>query len=195
MMRKSKKAIGMVKLLIILAVVFLVLIPMLKGPIKGILDMVGMGGIWEEEKESRKLDPEDYSAQIEFEEGSWGVSNVWYRFRKGKWAWKCPTYGSEYINYLPLTHEGVEERMTTQFKTLTKSLIGQNLAQGATIIQNEVNTDSNAKLRVYYTNGCVYESTNDKEKPVANLLDMIKDPNNPLRETDKTKGELDCPND
>lgn len=194
MMRKSKKAIGMVKLLIILAVVFLVLIPMLKGPIKGILDMLGMGGILEEEKES-KLDPKDYSAEIEFEEGSWGVSNVWYRFRKGKWVWKCPNCGSEYINYFPLTNEGVEERLSTQLSTLTKSLIGQTLAQGAAIIQNEVNTDSNAKLRIHYTNGCVYESTTDKENPVTNLLDMIQDPNNPLRETDQTIGELDCPDE
>ena len=196
-MLRSKKAYTVLQLLIALFVIVVVAGAFGFPALKYAKNMLGIG---EEElgadtKESY-LKPEDYSAQVEVEEDDWWTHNVYYRFRKGKWYWKCPSCGSEYETYLSLSDPAVDKEMPQQLQEITRGLIGKDLAQGASFLQDRINNDDDAYFIIRYTNKCIFTTTDDKTNPVTNLLDHIRDPNEPIEmaQSATTKaGTLDCP--
>jgi hypothetical protein len=186
-MMKSRKAISsrlfyLIVVIIVVAVAAAAMIPIGKRAFgkegsMGLLDNVwaylGLG----EKTSQSKLDPKQYSAEVEFEEDTLFRSNVYYRFKSGQWVWKWP---NTYKNYMPLDHEGVDS-MNSQYQRITKGLANKDLAQGAEWLQNEINNDDDGYLILHYTNGCAITTTDNKNIKITNLHDWIKDPNEPIK--------------
>ena len=186
---KSKKAMSgavlrIIKIVILILIVMLVFPPIYKSLtgdtfsyFDGVLEMFGMGP---KKVESIKLDKEDYSAVIEFEEDTPFYSNIIYRFRKGRWMWKSPDAGASYKKYMPVT-EIKDTDFDSEYKRITMALDGKNRLDGAKHLQSEINNDDDGYLILHYTNGCVV--TTDEDIPMTNLYDWIQDPNEPIKTT------------
>lgn len=187
-MRKSKKAFlesRLTKIIVVMVIVLIVsggLYPIAKRTFRSIMGVLGMN-ITSEEGYT-PVEAGDYSAEIEFEENDYFVSNIHYQFRNGEWEWRAPAYSADYKKFRSVGDPVVDEesfwaadKMTIQFQGITKGLrtFRTNYTMGVKWIQLNANDDADSYLIIHYANGCTY--TTPEGTRMDDLETLAKNPN------------------